>query len=458
MRIFHTPAQPYSGVDVNRKLASPLIVYVIAATALSWTVSILDERFKAEVGLTRSFYEGTTFDEPPVWRQTAQEIDLDFLQARPELPQRFFSVLWRGVWYVPRDQSVDIYAAADDQVRVRIDGEVVLHRSPERGMHTASRRLTLGAGFHDLTVRYGQSAGGYHLNVMWAPAGGVPRPFDPETLFPKRPDDEILRTHRRLAQLQTLATGLWFGPPVVLISVIGGAFLTRSLVLMVGGVSAAARRLKRRWPWAVALLLGVVLVGSLVGGYLRSTPPTHGIGDGAALEIFALHATHGDARVGPYSRFGWNQLGPAYFYALAPLYRLSGAREFSLNWTALILNLFCVLAIVLLSRRYGGPPLAAAALAALSICFFQAGPEPSFSALLSSPWNPHVPMLPLALLLVLCAALAAGFIVVLPAIVVVASFVIQTHLGLAPLCGRGGRGGPADVCGRPSARAHVRDH
>ena len=71
---------------------------------------------------------------------------------------------------------------------------------------------------------------------------------------------------------------------------------------------------------------------------------------------------------------------------------------------------------------------------ALSIYFFRPGPGPfaSFGNLLSSPWNAHVPMLPLALLLVLSAGLASGRVTVLPAVVLVASFISQTHIGMAP--------------------------
>ena len=123
-----------------------------------------------------------------------------------------------------------------------------------------------------------------------------------------------------------------------------------------------------------------------------------------------------------------------YFYALAPLYVLSGGREYSLDWTALIINLLSTFALVGLMARYGGWPFGFGTIAALTVYFFRPSPETysGFGDLLSSPWNPHVPMLPLALLMVLGAGLAAGRVGTLPGLVLCASFVTQTHIGMAP--------------------------
>ena len=166
---------------------------------------------------------------------------------------------------------------------------------------------------------------------------------------------------------------------------------------------------------------------------LRSTPPTYPSGDQALLEIYTLHASHGDLSVGPYSQKQWNHPGPAYFYALAPLHVLTG-HEFSLRWTVLLLNLVSAVAAVVLVARYGGWPFGLGMMTALSIYFLRPSPGPflGFGSLLSSAWNPHAPMLPLAVLLVLCARLGSGNISSLPWIVLVASFVTQTHIALVP--------------------------
>ncbi|MCY4376355.1 MAG: hypothetical protein OXC31_21580, partial [Spirochaetaceae bacterium] len=183
----------------------------------------------------------------------------------------------------------------------------------------------------------------------------------------------------------------------------------------------------------IAVVLAFIAVLSWLVPTLRSRPPTYHSGDMALLEIYTLQASHGDLSVGAYSRWRWNHPGPTYFYALAPLHALTG-HEFSLHWTVLALNLASAIAAVVLMVRFGGWPFGLGLVAAMSIYFFRPSPGPflGFGDLLSSVWNPHAPILPFAVLLVLCARLASGAIAVLPWMALVASFVVQTHIGLAP--------------------------
>ena len=100
----------------------------------------------------------------------------------------------------------------------------------------------------------------------------------------------------------------------------------------------------------------------------------------------------------------------------------------------LLLNLASAVAAVVLVGTYGGWSFGLSLMVALSIYFFRPSPGPflGFGDLLSNAWNPHTPVLPFAVLLVLCARLGSGVVTVLPWIVLVASFVVQTHVGLVP--------------------------
>ena len=171
------------------------------------------------------------------------------------------------------------------------------------------------------------------------------------------------------------------------------------------GLSYLAFRVRQRPAWSIGAVVGSALILSVLVTSLASTPQTYPVGDKALLETYTLHAAHGSLRVGAYSRFLWNHPGPVYFYALAPVYVLTGRREFSLDWTALLINLVSAFAIVALAARYGGWPFGVGMIAALSIYFFRPGPGlyAGFGSLLSSPWNPYIPMLPLALLRRCCA-------------------------------------------------------
>jgi len=186
--------------------------------------------------------------------------------------------------------------------------------------------------------------------------------------------------------------------------------------------------------------LGVILAAVAVLGLvlavasMRLLPTTTSTGDRALLELYTMHAADGDLRVGPYSRFQWNHPGPIYLYAAAPLFALSGQREFGLHPTALLINIAALAAFIFIVARFGGAALGWSAIAALALFLFRSAPFPgrAISQLLISPWNPHVVILPFALLIALCAVLAAGRSLVLPAIALVGSFIVQTHIGLLP--------------------------
>jgi hypothetical protein len=182
-----------------------------------------------------------------------------------------------------------------------------------------------------------------------------------------------------------------------------------------------------------ALLVAVAILAA--SWMLRSKPPTVSVGDEALLEIYTLHATHGVLRVGAYSRFLWNHPGPALFYLFAPGYALSAYREDSLFATTLICNVAAFSLLLWCLRRYWGNSFALAAAAWFLALVFHPGRAAGwdFGDWLASSWNPHAPMVPLALLIAVAAAVAAGTVGLLPTMVALASFVVQAHIGLAPV-------------------------
>jgi hypothetical protein len=183
---------------------------------------------------------------------------------------------------------------------------------------------------------------------------------------------------------------------------------------------------------AALVVIGAILLSSFLLGF---RPRTYSVGDEALLEIYTLQAAQGRLQVGAYSRFGWNHPGPAWFYAFAPGYVVSGYREGSLFATTLILNLASVIALLWLLRRASGPAALTAAAFWIGWYYFRHG-EPvgwDFADLLASSWNPHAPMLPLMLLIGVSAAVMAGRVALLPAAVGLASLVAQAHVGLVPV-------------------------
>jgi hypothetical protein len=147
-------------------------------------------------------------------------------------------------------------------------------------------------------------------------------------------------------------------------------------------------------------------------------------GDHAALDLSTLDATHGKAVLGPYSRFGFSHPGPAFFYLMAPVMLLTGRASWALYLgVQLLYAATCAALVAQVAIRSGR---AAAACAALVVLGYFAVIRPD---VLAVPWNPLAIVPVMALLLVATAAVQGpgG----LAAVVVIGTFLLQTHLGTA---------------------------
>jgi hypothetical protein len=184
----------------------------------------------------------------------------------------------------------------------------------------------------------------------------------------------------------------------------------------------------RRDPVLLLCLVAVLVpfaVGTVRVLFVHWTP----VGDWALLELRTrgVGGSH-TPLVGPYSRFGWSHPGPALFFALAIPYRLLGSRPNGLLVAALLINAASVSGIVLVAWRRGRRPLAIACAIALVVLCRSLGAE-----FLRDPWNPYVTVLPFAALVFLSWSIMCGDTWMLPIGVLVASFLVQSHVGYAVL-------------------------
>jgi hypothetical protein len=178
----------------------------------------------------------------------------------------------------------------------------------------------------------------------------------------------------------------------------------------------------RSLPVSVAVLAIPAVIGA-VRLVMAARRPFDFFGDEAILESAIRHVGH--QLVGPYSRYGFNQPGPAYYYVQAPFSRLPGASAAALFLGAYCINLGAARGSVLVVRRFLGEP--AARWAAVAVGGLVLSLTPRFVA---DAWNPYVLALPVLLAMVLAAAgtrspAAAG------GAIVVASYVVQTHVAAA---------------------------
>ncbi|MFM7223993.1 MAG: hypothetical protein ACKO1Y_00940 [Actinomycetota bacterium] len=151
-------------------------------------------------------------------------------------------------------------------------------------------------------------------------------------------------------------------------------------------------------------------------------------GSDIALEILRIADVGGrhTPLTGVISRFGWDHPGPLLFYVLAPFHWVGGVRGVLLG--VLLVNLAAALGVCWAARRRGGDAALLVFAVAILVLVRAAG-----AGRLVDPWNPWVAVLPFFAFLALMWCVAERDLVVLPAAVLVGSFVVQAHVGYAPL-------------------------
>lgn len=180
--------------------------------------------------------------------------------------------------------------------------------------------------------------------------------------------------------------------------------------------------------WLAVGLVVLPLVVSAAVLLLRVGAGFHALSDNAQNELLTRDVGRHLVLLGPYSRDGWNHLGPAMYYLLALPYRLTGSNSVGMYVGALSINAIAVAGMVLIARRRGGLP--ALLLTALGLTLVMQNLGGDF---LRDPWNPYVTVLPFGLLVFLVWELSAGTAWALPAAAAVGTFLVQTHVGYVPL-------------------------
>jgi hypothetical protein len=173
----------------------------------------------------------------------------------------------------------------------------------------------------------------------------------------------------------------------------------------------------------IVLLPLVVSAFALLGGAGSQYRPS---ADNALIEMNVRGVFSRPPLLGPYSRFGWSQPGPALYYALALPYWLTGGSSASLAFAALFLNALAVVGIMLVARRRGGLAVLVVTALVVEILVLRLGAQFTRDV-----WNPYVTVLPFLLLVLLAWTMSCGDRWALPVSAFVASFVVQTHVGYA---------------------------
>lgn len=160
-----------------------------AAIVLSLILSIVSAAATgdtAENGLWAEYYRGNTFGEY-VLSRVDSNIDFSWHDGTGPvdgLSEEHFSVRWSGRLRADVTGRYTIYTAADDGIKLSLDGKVIIN---DAGPHTtaensASVELTAGQ-YYDLVAEYYNGELGGDIKLMWQAPGGNKQVIGAENLF-----------------------------------------------------------------------------------------------------------------------------------------------------------------------------------------------------------------------------------------------------------------------------------
>lgn len=211
---------------------------------------------------------------------------------------------------------------------------------------------------------------------------------------------------------------------------------------------------RTRWVLPVSLLAVAVAFGATVVRVLSGLDDSFRYaGDQAVFGLAVQEASTFDRDLGPYSRYGWSHPGPLWFYLLAPATRVFGGDDAALVAANVLLNGLLAAAVVVAVHRAGRPALTLA-VTGLVLLLVLRMPASFFVQL----WSPFALLMGTLLFLVLAARVHSGSWPALLAMAIAGSFLVQTHVGTAPLVGLVGIAGVvAFVLARRAARRAAAD-
>ena len=197
-----------------------------------------------------------------------------------------------------------------------------------------------------------------------------------------------------------------------------------------GGTEVGADPSDGRLVRAVLALILLPLVVGAITLFVAVRPGFMPTADHALIEMQVRDVGHHELLSGLYSREDWGHPGPMFAYLAAPVYRLLGSTPVAVNTVALIINGGAIAGMALIARRLGGRAPMLATLVASALLLRTLGAE-----IVRDPWNNYVTVLPFGLMIFLTWAMLCREAWALPAGVVVASFLAQTHVGFVLLAG-----------------------
>lgn len=140
------------------------------------------------------------------------------------------------------------------------------------------------------------------------------------------------------------------------------------------------------------------------------------------LRVRDAFTTH-PSLTGLFSRPGWNHPGPALFWLIAPVSTIFGQAPWATRVGGAVIDLGAMVWLAWITWRAGIRTMLTAA-AVVGMTYLAIGPW-----VLRQPWNLHIPLVALPLVLFLALRVATGSTRHLIGFAIAATIVVQTHIG-----------------------------
>lgn len=137
-------------------------------------------------GLTASYFTNGSLAGAPALRRVDVTLDFRWALAGPGwgLPQDNFSVRWEGLLAAPGTGNYRFVARTDDEVRLTINGRVVLDTFGGKKKNGEGSAALASGEKATIKLEFAESDGEAHLQLMWAGPGQSPQLIPTSYLYP----------------------------------------------------------------------------------------------------------------------------------------------------------------------------------------------------------------------------------------------------------------------------------
>lgn len=137
-------------------------------------------------GLTGSYYTNASFGGHR-FQTIDHKIDFKWGNKPPikGIPRNRFSIKWEGCVRVDNPQGMYLAASADDDIRVYIDGDLLIDTWDKKNYEVVNSADKIERGVHPVEIQYRQDRGPGHVYFGWTPDGEKSVVVPPENLIPR---------------------------------------------------------------------------------------------------------------------------------------------------------------------------------------------------------------------------------------------------------------------------------